>query len=159
MVLYCDLMNRDTEGRTLGRTETIAYLRELIARLQGEIIALSVDKEKARQLFEQIRALESSIENTPAATPPQKFSRYKRAIDAVEVLLKETGKPMEREQIVAQVVSGGFRPGQEDSSTSVRKSIGHHAETEQGLRKKKLRMFGELVGLYEWDADAKRPQA
>jgi hypothetical protein len=110
---------------------------------------------KASELLTELentdRYIESARSGKGSGINSSDFSKEKNAIDPIMVFLEKINRPATQEEIVDAVISGGFRGG-EDTPLSrgiIKRSLSNHI-TGTGKHSKKIKMVGDLYGLYEW---------
>ncbi|HLJ26547.1 MAG TPA: hypothetical protein VKY85_07540 [Candidatus Angelobacter sp.] len=87
------------------------------------------------------------------------FSPKAKSIDAIEVYLKQQGRPKTADEIIAAMVEWGINAGMKDQQQQIMKSIQYALYTVAEKKKRwpkrtapppRLKMFAGRIGLPEW---------
>ena len=129
-------------------------VRDGLQRLRDEqfskLVALASDKREAERILQQIRVLEQALDSCDAETENLKYAKHKSAILAILAYLNEIGRPVSQTQIIAELLVGGWRHGDDKAETHLKQSIASFVSG-LGRKTKQIKQINGLIGRGDWD--------
>jgi hypothetical protein len=134
--------------------EPTLSVREGLVRMRDEqlrkLVGMATDKKEAERLLQQVHVLEKAIEQSDPEGGGHKYARFKSAILAILAYLDEFGSPVPREQLIAALLEGGWRKGDDKAETNLKQSIASFS-TGLGRKTGQIKEVNGLIGRGEWD--------
>jgi hypothetical protein len=134
--------------------EPTLSVREGLVRMRDEqlrkLAGMATDKREAERLLQQVHLLEKAIEQSDPEVGGHKYARFKSAILAILAYLDEVGSPVPREQLIAALLDGGWRKGDDKAETNLKQSIASFS-TGLGRKTGQIKEVKGLIGRGEWD--------
>ena len=144
---------------TLNFTETVAKSRErflqTLVRLASEGRS-GLEAKAYQERAERVRAEFDKADSALRQILPEskigtnRYAHHDEAVDAIRDFLTEIGRPASPEEIIREVVRGGFRGGGDGVSHRIKRSISSFTKG-TGRMSGKIKQVGDYIGLGEWD--------
>lgn len=131
-------------------------VRDDLMRMRDEelkkLVSLASDRKGAEAILNNFLALEKAIAAVEPPQEPMEYARYKRASDAILACLDKAGHPMPVKEMIAEILAGGFRHGDNKAEWMLGQSIRSFTNG-TGRATNLIKMVNGLVGRGEWEEE------
>lgn len=128
--------------------DTEALVSRHRADLLRQLVELARDKTRAQKLLEDLGKADMLL-NTLKTSTNLKYAKYKKAREALIHIFDESKHPWVEDDIVNEMVNGGWRGGLPGTALLVRKALWQHLYGD-GSKKWPLKKINGLIGPKEW---------
>lgn len=122
------------------RESTLERLRDIARR---------ADRAEADKLTGEIRVLDKAIEEAHINAGELRYAPNKSAVIAILACLDEKNRPMSQDELIANLLQGGFRGGGKKIATVLKQSISSYTSG-HGRKTKQIKIVNGLIGRGEW---------